>query len=219
MKKVLLATFVLSFFSLNNLFAQGIAVINVSVADTTDMNTVLPVTYTLKNTDLINSITVDSLEVKVTANGTAINNLLTLSGPFPFTPGGTYTISSGANIDVTPTAFFLGDNVVVIWPVADGITGISNTDTIFVREPNFISSPDLSSKLFITSTTVNQFQIVNHTQSEIYQLNIFDLNGRLIEQYSGDKKQFKLDNISSGIYLLEIKLSDGKKAIFKIAVQ
>ena len=61
--------------------------------------------------------------------------------------------------------------------------------------------------------------IFNQTQTTIAETNIYDLNGRRIENIVGDINQVQLENISSGIYLLEIKLMDGRKGIFKILVQ
>ena len=50
-------------------------------------------------------------------------------------------------------------------------------------------------------------------------VSMYDLSGRMVCSFSKDKKEINLGNISSGLYTLEIKLSEGRKSVFKVMVQ
>ena len=105
---------------------------------------------------------------------------------------------------MTPTDTTIGDTV---------------QQKVHVLFPNGIDNLELNSKLSIASVLKNQWLIMNKTQTAIAESNIYDLSGKRIETISGNNNQVDLENISSGIYLLEIKLADGRKASFKILVQ
>ena len=218
MKKILLAVFVLSLIASSRLSAQGIVLANIPFVDTTNMNTIIPINDSLYNTDLVNPDTVNQLEVKITVNGFPVTDLVTVTGPIIFAPGQTIIIG-GNSINVTNVAFVYGDNVVVIWPVADGVNGPFVIDTVHVLLPNGIQESSLDNIVSIFSLSKNQFQIHNLTSTSIAESNIYDLSGKLMMKNEGDKKDLLLNDFSSGIYMLEVKLADGKRAMFKLLVQ
>ncbi len=219
MKKVLLAIFALSLSS--SVFAQtNISITNVTLIDTAYLNQTIPMSISFTN----NAATdfTGTLAAKATVQGTPINDLIT---------GSSFTIAASATTQFTglqflisvSNSFTLGDNVVVIWPVAmsavDTLIGDTVQEHVHVLFPNGVNDLKLNSELFVGSVSKNQIVIFNQTQIAIAESNIYDLNGKRIENLSGDRNQIQLENISSGIYLLEIKLNDGRKGTFKIIVQ
>ena len=219
MKKVLLALFVLSL-STSGFAQTDISISNVTLADTVSLNQTL-----LYSISFINNATTDftgSIAAKATVQGTPINDLIT---------GSSFTIAAGDTTQFTglqmlfsvSNSFNLGDNVVVIWPVAisatDTLVGDTVHQNVHVLFPNGIDDFRSNLNLSIGVILKNQWMIFNQTQTTIAETNIYDLNGRRIENIVGDINQVQLENVSSGIYLLEIKLMDGKKGIFKILVQ
>ena len=218
MKKVLVAALILIISNSENLFAQcgDIVLTNVSLQDTGYMQSTVLLNFSLTNISQ-DTVTVDSLKVKgfVIGHGAIADQVNTAS--ITFLPGQSFPFSN--QLDLIPVAFQTGDNVVVIWPIINQSDCDSAIEIIYVKDNVGINDPELNSKLFIGSLYNNQFQIHNLTQTPIFQSTVFDLNGKLLTRFSGEKSQIQLNNISSGIYLLEIILADGRKGIFKVLVQ
>ena len=219
MKKVLLAIFALSLTT--SVFAQtNISITNVTLADTAYLNQTIPMSISFTNNAA--SDFTGTIAAKATVQGTPINDLIT---------GSSFTIAAGATTQFTglqllisvSNSFTLGDNVVVIWPVAmsslDTLIGDTIHQNVHVPFPNGVDNLDLNSKLSIGVILKNQWLIMNQTQTAISESNIYDLNGKRIENLLGDRNQIQLENISTGIYILEIKLTNGRKGMFKILVQ
>ncbi|MEI7801938.1 MAG: T9SS type A sorting domain-containing protein [Bacteroidota bacterium] len=219
MKKVLLALFVLSLSTL--VFAQtDISITNVNLIDTAYLNSNQQLSLSFTNNAAVDFT--GSIEAKATVQGHPIPDLITASS-LPIAASASTQFTGLSLLIAASNYFTLGDNVVVIWPIAMTPTDTTIGDTVqqkvHVLFPNGIDNLELNSKLSIASVLKNQWLIMNKTQTAISESNIYDLNGKRIETISGNNNQVDLENISSGIYLLEIKLADGRKASFKILVQ
>ncbi|GDX51711.1 hypothetical protein LBMAG27_07580 [Bacteroidota bacterium] len=219
MKKVLLVLFVLSLST--SVFAQtDISITNVNLVDTAYLNDNPQLSLSFTNNAAVDFT--GSIEAKATVQGHPIPDLITASS-LPIAAGVSTQFTGMSLLIAASNYFTLGDNVVVIWPVAmttiDTTVGDTVHQNVHVLFPNGINDPSLTGKVLIFSVAKNQFHIINQTQSVIAESNIYDLSGRRIENLIGDNNQVQLENISSGIYLLEVKLSDGRKANFKILVQ
>ncbi len=218
MKKISLA--ILFFFASNSsiVFAQcgDIFLTNVSLIDTANWQGTATLFFSLTNISTT-TVIVDSIKVKgvVLNHGNIPDQVNTTN--LSFNPGQSYQFSNTLNL--APTAFQIGDNVVVIWPIINQSNCDSTIEIIYLKNNVGINNPELNSKLFISYLNYNEFQIHNSTSSKITQSRIFDLNGRLIEEYAPNQNKIQLANYSKGIYLLEINLSDNRKGIFKIAIQ
>ncbi len=217
MKKILLASLILMFANTEKMFAQSSDIIltNVSLVDTANLNSTVLFPFTIQNISLTDTITA---QIQVRAREINYGNDLPdqlMSTPMTFLPGEPFSFP-GNQLSLDQVLFTVGDNVVVIWPVVNGIPGDSILNPIKINAADGVSDPELKTQLLIGKISTNHFQIINHTKIAISESAVFDLSGRMIEKYIGDKKQFQLNNISTGIYLLEIQMSDGKKAVFKI---
>lgn len=218
MKKILLAFLIFFAATYAKVFAQcgDIVLTNVSLVDTANWQGNATLFFSLTNIST-DTVFVDSVKVKVLVlnHGVLPDQVNTTN--LSFNPGQSYQFSNTLNL--LPVAFQVGDNVVVIWPIINTSPCDSAIEIIYLKNNVGINDPELNSKLFITSLTNNEFQIHNLTQSAISFSRIFDLNGKMIEEYAGEKKEFHLNGFSTGIYLLEVKLADGKRGVFKLFVQ
>ena len=208
MKKVLLVLFAFSLST--SVFAQtNISISNVTLADTVSLNQTL--LYSISFTNNATTDFTGSIAAKATVQGTPINDLIT---------GSSFTIAAGDTTQFTglqmlfsvSNSFNLGDNVVVIWPVAmsatDTLVGDTVHQNVHVLFPNGIDDFRSNLNLSIGVILKNQWMIFNQTQTTIAETNIYDLNGRRIENIVGDINQVQLENISSGIYFFKV-IQDG----------
>ncbi|HAP00972.1 MAG TPA: hypothetical protein DCQ93_03505 [Bacteroidetes bacterium] len=218
MKKILLAVCLISLISLQKSSAQTINIVGAFlVEDTTFLYSSTYLTYGIKNTGL-NDFT-GNVQVKVEANGDSIPGGVIINNIF--IPADSTYMFTGNPVDYFPVTFQTGDNVVVIWPIVNGVTGASDTlPTVYLWDPNSVTDATLEDKVLLASTSIqNQFRIINKSNYDILSSYVYDLSGRMVCSFSKDKKEINLGNISSGLYTLEIKLSEGRKSVFKVMVQ
>lgn len=51
---------------------------------------------------------------------------------------------------------------------------------------------------------------------EIEKISVTDLNGRMIKNFNGNESSLPMNDLSSGVYLLILKLKDGSQKTHKI---
>ncbi len=218
MKKVLFAFVIFVSFNTVNVFAQcgNIVLTNVSLQDTGYYQSFELLNFSLTNISS-DTVTVDTLLVKgFVLNHSAIPDQVNTTN-MVFLPGQSFPFSNVLNL--VPTAFQTGDNVVVIWPIINQSNCDSAIEIIFVKDNVGINDPGLNSELYTSISGRNQLTIHNLTGSGIAQSLVHDLSGRIVKQYSENDAILNLSNLSAGLYILEVKLANKQKAIFKIAVQ
>ena len=113
-----------------------------------------------------------------------------------------------------------GGNIVVVWPIADGLLTLDTFTTIIYVTP--------------TSTSVNENKVL-HNQFSIYpnptqnfitiknsspnntvkHVRIYAINGTLLYQYSNNLK-IDISRLTNGSYLLEIELENKKRLSYKL---
>lgn len=218
MKKILFASLILMFANTEKMFAQSSDIIltNVSLVDTANLNSTVLFPFTIQNISLTDTITA---QIQVRAREINYGNDLPdqlVSTPMTFLPGEPFSFP-GNQLSLDQVLFTVGDNVVVIWPVVNGIPGDSILNPIKINAADGVSDIELKTQLLLAKISTNHYQIINRTNSTFSELVLFDLSGRKIEIYNNEEKQIQLNSISKGIYLLKIKLSDGRNGVFKIS--
>ena len=166
MKKILLAVCLISLISLQKSSAQTINIVGAFlVEDTTFLYSSTYLTYGIKNTGL-NDFT-GNVQVKVEANGDSIPGGVIINNIF--IPADSTYMFTGNQVDYFPVTFQTGDNVVVIWPIVNGVTGASDTlPTVYLWDPNSVTDATLEDKLLLASTSIqNQFRIINKSNYDI----------------------------------------------------
>ncbi len=138
------------------------------------------------------------------------------------------TIAQGTLFTVTYTEeysaarnFFVGIDVVVIWPKA---VGVPSHDTLTYSVQ--IYSPSSVSKLLVENGIQifpnpfsNQFSIVNSSaQNKIERVSILDMKGKLLLTKKPDEI-LDLSAIPDAVYIVEIRFKTGMRKIVKVQKQ
>jgi len=124
-------------------------------------------------------------------------------------------------IPVTPVFFRQGGNTVVIWPsfVGQPILGDSTLKEIYVVDPNSIKKPT-QGQLYLFPNPAGTFLSVKASSNASIpeKIIIRDLSGRILLQcdYVENQGSMNIENLAAGIYLLELKLPDGKNFVQRI---
>lgn len=116
--------------------------------------------------------------------------------------------------------FRLGGNIVVVWPIADGLLTLDTFTTIIYVIPTTTSineNKDLHQQFSIyPNPTQNFITIKNSSQkNNVKHVRIYSLNGTLIHQYSNTLK-IDTSSLQNGSYLLEIELENQKRLSYKL---
>lgn len=114
----------------------------------------------------------------------------------------------------------IGGNIVVVWPIADGLLTIDTfTAAIYVVPlPTGIGENEALHKQFILypNPTTNSISIKNNsTNNNVKHVRIFGIDGSLQYQ-SNYTSNINITNFSTGIYFLEIELDSNKVLTYKI---
>ncbi len=139
-------------------------------------------------------------------------------------PSSVDTIHIGG-FTVSPAQFRTGDNAILIWPKSN-FAGVGDTisHTIKVLSTSAIIEHTMQIDNIILYpnpvTNVINFLLQNKYNNIIEKVRIYDVLGNL-EYESLYKKNTPIDihNLSQGIYMLEIRLSNGENVIKKIIKQ
>jgi hypothetical protein len=191
-----------------------------SLPDTINLNDSYVHTLVLQNTDSVNNFTgtiylvagIDSSGILLsldTVGSISVSNLSWLD---------TVSITYAETYD-TPNGYKLGDNIVVVWPVA-GTTAIRDTikQNVYIDNPAAIQSINNEDKhvLIYPNPFIDHFIIKNlNGKDDPKQVRIFNSEGRLIHQ----QKTLiftNLEYLSKGMYFIYFEYSDGNKTHLKI---
>ena len=150
---------------------------------------------------------------------------LLLTSSIGFTNVNNITSNDSVSIFLNDTVlqqngYRIGGNIVVVWPIADGLLTLDTFTTIIYVTP--------------TSTSVNENKVL-HNQFSIYpnptqnfitiknsspnntvkHVRIYAINGTLLYQYSNNLK-IDISRLTNGSYLLEIELENKKRLSYKL---
>lgn len=114
----------------------------------------------------------------------------------------------------------IGGNIVVVWPIADGLLTLDTfTAIIYVTPlPTSINENKVLHKQFIlypNPTTNNIFIKNNSTKNNVKHVRIFKIDGSLQYQ-SNYTSNIDITNLSTGIYFLELELDSNEVLTYKI---
>jgi hypothetical protein len=144
-----------------------------------------------------------------------------LSGQFINLPVGD-SLPVLIHIIITPAYFLPGPDILVVWPICpDGSNPYTKLDTtIYVENPTGFSDNSISPPA-LKVYTANSHVFVNN-DNPAFMLNcvsIFDILGRNVKTAicKDDHLQIDMANEPDGIYPVEVTLSNGQRAVFKIS--
>jgi uncharacterized repeat protein (TIGR01451 family) len=125
--------------------------------------------------------------------------------------------TSGVTIsnDISPAKFMDGNNTVVIWPASPGYL---TTDSIFrdIYVITFQETDELTiNQLNIYPNPVSDYLMIQ-SKLEVEKVRILDLNGK--EIFQSHATTFSINEITAGVYILEIITSEGKSLQKKLVI-
>ena len=125
-------------------------------------------------------------------------------------------------IPVNYNFFRQGGNTVVIWPsfVGQPVIGDSITKEIYVLDPNNIKKPIENGQLYFFPNPAGAGLSIKASPKAAIpeEIIIRDLSGRILLQcnYNENEGSMNIGNLAAGIYLLELRLPDGKNFVQRI---
>jgi hypothetical protein len=191
-----------------------------SLPDTINLNDSFSHTLVIQNFDSVNDFTgTIFLQAALDSGGTLIREI-TVGSVFVSNFGWLDTISiTYAETYDTLNRYKLGDNIVVVWPVA-GTSLIRDT----IRQHVYIDSPAAIHGLNNANKDIliypNPFINILHIKgiylgNALKQVRLFDVYGRMV--YSGDSSlRINIEGVKSGIYFLELGFVDGIKQSYQL---
>lgn len=174
----------------------------------------------LTNTDSINFA--GQLDFGLRNNSGELTNVATIFNkptysnqvpPIVINPG--ETVPAIFSIDIETPYFAPGPDVVVVWPISTKPIADSILIPLTVLGPNEIAAQEeenfkclvLSDRLILQEAG---------TESNVQQVRIYDLYGRLIAEPASDNtNQIMLNAIPKGTYLCEVTLANHSKRVIK----
>ena len=125
-------------------------------------------------------------------------------------------------IPVTPNFFRQGGNTVVIWPsfVGQPILGDSTFKEIFVLDPSNIKKPVTNDQIYFFPNPAGSSLSVKASPKAAVpeKIIIRDLSGRILLQcaFAENEGSMSIENLSAGVYILELQLPEGKNFVQRI---
>ena len=124
-------------------------------------------------------------------------------------------------IPVSPNFFKQGGNTVVIWPsfVGQPILSDSTLKEIYVIDPNNIKKTKDGQLYLFPNPAGSVLSVKASSKATIPEkIIIRDLSGRILLQcdYVENQGSMNIENLAAGIYILELKLPDGKNFVQRI---
>jgi|GEM_PF-2500022 len=115
--------------------------------------------------------------------------------------------------------FVVGSSTVVIWPIANH-TSLVILDSLHhqltITPPSGITDPELNAIKVYTSGQL--LFVKNMGENCSGDIRIYSIDGALISsQTLSQYAQIPMSQYTDGIYIVEINLGDGKKAVYKVA--
>jgi hypothetical protein len=127
-----------------------------------------------------------------------------------FLPGDSIFFEAESNYDVVlPSNYFVGDNIIVVWPAIDGNYAYSTENyfhEIYVKNPSDIKENEKldAFKVFITPSSHIQVE----SDKVFSQLRLFDLASNEVS-YSTSSR-VSINNLPSGFYVVHLTFEDGR---------
>jgi len=128
-----------------------------------------------------------------------------------------------AEIPITDTSLHLTNNsIIIIWPTGAGFTSSiaesGDSTHIFVSysgiDPNAAVANYLKFYPQPATNTINIFY--NNPSVSIKCMELIDISGEKVNNYSFDEKSINISQISAGVYFLQVMFSDGETGTYKI---
>ncbi|MBV6485945.1 MAG: hypothetical protein KFKLKKLM_02566 [Flavobacteriales bacterium] len=190
-----------------------------SLPDTINLNDNYVHTLTVHNFDSVGFTGTIYLVAAIDSSGTLLS-VDTVGSVFVSNLGWTDTVSITYTENYnTINGYKLGDNIVVVWPVA-GSTAIRDTIRKNVFISNSLSIQRLSSvdkEVIIYPNPFNQFfefKIVDK-QINLKQVRLYDIGGRIVIN-NNRNSNINTENLTNGIYFLELEFMDRRKITYKL---
>ena len=117
--------------------------------------------------------------------------------------------------------FFVGIDVVVIWPKAAGTaTHDSLTYVVHVLSPNSVSNLLAENGISVYPNPCSDLLIIENKRPEnpIEQVRIYDMKGKLILSKNRDEL-IDLSQLQNALYMVELKYKSGMRKILKVQKQ
>ena len=122
---------------------------------------------------------------------------------------------------ITPPMYAVGDNIVVIWPVADDgniVTTDSGKTNIYVDSLLGIGSPVLKEQIKVFYRNADQSLLIDYGKliSQIRDVTCYSILGEQIKKYNYATGEIPFAKNSPQIFLLTIRTKEGETISFKI---
>jgi len=114
----------------------------------------------------------------------------------------------------------IGGNIVVVWPIADGLLTLDTFTTLIYVTPiptSVNENKALHNQFSIYPNPAQNFVIIKNSSSNntVKHVRIYTINGTLLYQYS-TKLKIDTSRLMNGSYLLEIELENKKRLRYKL---
>ena len=208
----------------NVLFAQthlrishisGIPVTGIPNNTVYEVNTYDSITVTIVNDDTLSFS--DSISIYIKSDSIQFIDTLVNATSVNIARGDSITLHRSGFV-FSHLYFDEGDNIVVVWPAAriTPIVSASVTFNIFFISL-LASSPETpNEEIILFPNPVSKYLSIDGLNSiEIKQVRIYDLSGKEIYTHSSIQRLIPIENLSPGIYLLNIEKRDGSTKVFK----
>ncbi len=190
-----------------------------SLPDTINLNDNYVHTLTVHNFDSVDFTGTIYLVAAIDSSGTLLS-VDTVGSVFVSNLGWTDTVSiTYTEAYNTLNGYKLGDNIVVVWPVA-GTTAIRDSirQNVYIDNPASIQTLNNANKdvLIYPNPFLDHFVVKNFNwKNEPKQVRIFNSEAKLILQQM-NLNFTNLDYLTKGMYFIYIDYPDGNQSYFKI---
>ncbi len=192
----------------------------------------IPITG-LPNNTVYEVSTYDSIEVTIVNDDTlSFSDSISIyikSGSIQFIDTLIYAtsinIASGDSIILHRSGFVFsrvyfdeGDNIVVVWPAARITPIVSDSVTFNIFFISLLaSSPEFpKEEIILFPNPVSKYLSIDGLNLiQIKRVRIYDLLGKEIYNHSSIHRNIPIENLSPGMYLLNIEITDGSMKVFK----
>jgi hypothetical protein len=197
----------------------ALGILNDSVTimpDTVLFNQQVTISFGVVNTG--NQEFVGTLSIYYSVNNNFLNQLDTFNSQVVIDTGQVFQVVDSGYTILQPL-FEVGDNIVVIWPVAmNAITTDSATAHIYVDTLLGIGSPNIKEQVKAFYNSHDQRVVIDYGNliSQIEEVTAYSILGEQITKYSYAVNEISFAEDSPEIVLLKISTKQGETISFKI---
>lgn len=144
----------------------------------------------------------------------------TVNTLFQLGPGMAQLVTDSNHV-ISPFNYAVGDNIVVIWPVA--LAGnVATTDSamahVWVDTFSGIGAPDMLNKILVTANYSEHLIHINYQNAvdQISGVDCYSMDGKQLMHYRYPVNEVSLADIPQSVLLLVIRSRDGESVSFKI---